>query len=297
MPTYQRNRGPALIDVDICSNQRKLSYSLILTHPPDLTQGPTTPHWWIAKECLKEGDHVLCNFENGIFSYDEKEMALVQERSPLSTVKFPEDSIILKFKAWLSGVWLLRLEPGQMSASTAEAHEALTISGDNFASWLLNFRRRRKMLSEIVESVRGAIDGLSNLSFVRAGREYVLVAQFGSINIDFDALSDGQRCLIVLHAVPIIARNMCTLLLLDEPDAHITSEEILPFLTALRRNTEQFAVQLMVASHHPHVIDLLSPETSWELVQQSDGVTAQLFKIDRASGLSASRFLLLRGRP
>lgn len=300
-PGYQIHDGTAHIELEVCSSRHRFRYALTLRRAAGLTElslGPTGPAWVIARECLWDGDLVLTSFVEGKFSVAGAESAvdLVQDRSPLQTVKFPEGSAVLTFKQWLFGLWLLRLQPARMKASAGEPDDALDVSGENFVGWLLNFRRQRKAMAAIVKAAAPSVDGLTALEFVRAGREYVLVAKFGAKSVDFDALSDGQRCLIVLHAVVVLVRQECTLLLLDEPDAHITSEEILPVLRALQRGAEDASVQLMVASHHPQVIDRMAPDSPWELVQKDGSVSARPFEVDLDMGVPASRHLLLRGR-
>jgi predicted ATPase len=298
---YQLQNGPAEIQMDVASARHRFEYSLSLKRIAGLSEvswDRSGPDFLIERETLADGGHVLASFEEGDFQAEgiDGVVKLVQDRSPLQTVQFPEKSAINQFKRWLHGIWLLRLEPREMEGSADEAADALDVSGKNFVAWLLNFRLKRKAMAQVVAAARGSVDGLSSLRFVRAGRDYVLVATLYDRDVDFEALSDGQRCLILLHAVLVLAQKQCSLLLLDEPDAHVTSEEILPLLDAVRANLQPAGIQVVIASHHPQVIDAMAPDSPWELVSTAAGVVAEPFRVDLKKGVSASRHLLLRGR-
>lgn len=307
-PEYQLGSGPARIQFDVEVARGHFTYELELAHGSngfrELSLGPLGPTWEVSREKLVRNNKTLAEYAGGLFRSDELEghdgsaaIPLVSDRSPLASVRFRKGSQVARFKGWAEDVWLLRLEPRRMEASTAEPSDGLATSGENFASWLLGFSRQKARLAEVVAALRGSIRGLKELAFERSGREQVLVARFeGGRKVDFDHLSDGQRCLIVLHAVMVLAIKDCDLLLLDEPDAHVTPTEIYPLLQRLRDLAEGTGTQVMVASHHPHVIDLMAPDTPWELIQEGGLVSAEPFRVDLSRGVTASRHLLLRGR-
>lgn len=302
-PDFQVSAGNAHVELQVSTRRGEFHYQLELLHHPtgfrELTLGPLGPDWAIAREELRLNGVALASFSNGTFSGVNVDGAipLAEDRSPLSTVRFPEKSDVAAFKAWAEGIWLLRLEPRRMVASAEEPSDGLAVSGENFVSWLMGFSRKKEQLSRVVASIGSSIKGLRELTLERAGRDRVLVAHFeGGAKVDFDQLSDGQRCLIVLHAVLVLAKRFCTLLLLDEPDAHVTPTEILPLFSALRERVEEAGIQVMVASHHPQVIDLMASDSPWELVLRDGQASAEPFLVDRSKGVSASRHLLLRGR-
>ena len=309
LPTYQVTPGLARVALDVQAAREAFHYEIELSLSPhgfrELSLGPLGADWALSREVLTCNGETLTEYANGLFRsahMDAPEVPrdpipLVDDRSSLSSIRFRDDSPVQRFKAWADGIWLLRLEPRQMAASAEEPEESLAVNGENFVAWLLGYKPRKGRLAQVVASIGPSIKGLQQLAFVRAGREQVLVATFeGGAQVDFDALSDGQRCLIVLHAVIVFARKDCTLMLLDEPDAHVTPTEILPLFTALQERVERAGVQVIVASHHPQVIDLLAADSPWEMVASNGQISAEPFRVDRGSGVSASRHLLLRGR-
>lgn len=300
-PDWQPGAGDAEICLDVATRSGLLEYRLQLRHQPDgpreSTLGPLGMGWSVLGEALTCQGRWVTSFHEGVFRGEGLEGAipLASDRSPLSSVRFPAESPVRRFKDWVEGMWLLRLEPQQMKASADGPEEGLYTSGENFVGWLLTFPRRKKALQRIVESVGGSVRGLERLTLERSGREWVLVAGFEhGARVDFDRLSDGQRCLIVLHAVLVLAAPWCHLLLLDEPDAHVTSCEIQPLFETIRARADQGRFQTIVASHHPQVIDILAADEPWELILGGGTVHAEPFRVDRSRGIPASRHLLLR---
>lgn len=291
-PGYRLDQAPAVISLELATRRGPLRYELVLDQP-------TGAAWTVLSESFSHGDQVVARFVDGSFSAPGvgQDIPLSKDRSSLAAVRFPAESSVELFRAWLDGIWLLRLEPRRMLREADEPAQELDVSGQNFVAWLLGFDRRREQLRLIVASLDGSVPGLEALRLERAGREHVLVAQLaGGAQVDFDRLSDGQRCLIVLHAVIVLARRSCRLLLLDEPDAHVTPTEILPLFAALRSQVVERGAQVMVASHHPQVIDLLAAEAPWEFVLREGRATAEPFRVPLDRGIPASRHLLLRGR-
>ena len=279
-------------------------YLLELEQPPghrELSMGHVGPAWSIVREEVSSGDEEpYARLNNGVFSSAgiSGSVPVVSDRSPLSTVQLPPDSPVGHLKRWLDAVWLLRLEPRRMVGRSSRGAAHLDVSGENFASWLrFHAEEVPGVCAQVVDSMDGSVDGLASLDFLPLGRDVVLVARFADgRSIDFDALSDGQRVLIVLHAVMELAGRSCRLLLLDEPDAHITPEEIGPVFSRVRALAVLRGLQVIVASHHPSVIDILAPDSPWEL-QARDGVVQALpLEFPRDEGLAASRYLVLRGR-
>lgn len=302
-PDYAVGEGPRRLAIELLLEQASFRYELELQAPEasghELSPGPLSPRWEIRRERLNMGERQLTDFVGGVLTSADVEgrVPLTKDRSPLATVAFPERSPVRTFKRWVDSVWLLRLEPQRMLASAEAPSYSLDVSGENFVSWILSFSGKKKTLGRVALAVRPSIAGLVDLNLERAGREWVLVASFESgAKVDFDALSDGQRCLIVLHAVIALVPRACSLLLLDEPDTHVTPTEILPLFTALRDQASRSGMQVMVSSHHPQVIDLLAPDTPWELVLRQGKVHAEPFRVDLDRGVPASRHLLLRGR-
>ncbi|MEI6421240.1 MAG: AAA family ATPase [Lentisphaerota bacterium] len=78
----------------------------------------------------------------------------------------------------------------------------------------------------------------------------------GEHSFDFTDLSDGQRQLIVLYTVlQSLKQNIFSVLLIDEPDNFVSLREIQPWLKSLEDACKDKAVQSIIISHHPEIIN------------------------------------------
>jgi predicted ATPase len=213
----------------------------------------------------------------------------------------PEHSRLDRFLRYMRTVRALKLVPSQIESATHEEQRALHRSGSNFPSWYRHLAQERAgHLHELFEELRRALPGFRSLALVgagRSGRSRDLVARFdspggGEHELELEALSDGQRALIVLYTLLLDLRSGSRLVLLDEPENFVGLTEIRPWLHALD-DALGSGGQLLLVSHHPEVIDSLAAERPL-LFERVDGgpvrVRADVFARDE--GLRASEQLL-----
>lgn len=125
------------------------------------------------------------------------------------------------------------------------------------------------------EALREIIPGFQQLRMQSAGRAKVLVATFrypggSSYDLDFDALSDGQKMLFVLYTILHGVAPYRPALCLDEPDNFVSMREIQPFLTELADISDETGLQVLLISHSPEVIDYVGPSGAI-LFERPDG--------------------------
>jgi hypothetical protein len=280
----------ARISLTLHDGVSPLTYALVLQrHAPDAER---PEGWTMIEEAVRQGERAWVA-ERGELRVGDDLTLIADDRSFLAGLGFAEGSAPAKLKAWARGLLLLRLEPQRMVNRAETPSPSLMSSGENLVAWLFGRPDRAKGLRRLVRVAAHSMDGLTGLEFERAGRSSVLVARFEDGRmIDFHRLSDGQRCLLALYATLTFTARAVSLLLLDEPDAHVTSAEILPLFTALRALPGD--AQVIVASHHPQVIDLLTSDLAVELIWRGAGVVAEPFGAQIPAGVSASEYLLLR---
>jgi len=95
----------------------------------------------------------------------------------------------------------------------------------------------------------------------------------------------------ILHAIP----ERASLLFFDEPDNYVALAEIQPWLSAMRQAmVDAGKGTLMVASHHPEVIDYLSADQTLYFWRDEDGpARVRNVMVDRKQGLPLSEWLRL----
>ncbi len=213
----------------------------------------------------------------------------------------PEHAHLTRFLRYMRSVRALKLMPSQIESATHDEQRALRRNGENFPAWYRHLAQERAGdLHELFTELRRALPGFRSLALVGGhwrGRSRDLVARFdspggGEHEHELEALSDGQRALVVLYTLLLDLRSGPRLLLLDEPENFVGLTEIRPWLQALD-DALAHGGQVLLASHHPEVIDSLAAERPL-LFERVDGgpvrVRADVFARD--DGLRASEQLL-----
>jgi len=132
----------------------------------------------------------------------------------------------------------------------------------NFAEWYRHLRLSSGRVSEeLRKSLQEMIDGFESLDLEAAGlNTYVLQVSIGKtkpLTYAFDELSDGQRALVGLYTILHYVRASAAMLCIDEPDNFVALAEIQPWLFRLD-NLEEAGSQVLIASHHPEMLNQLA---------------------------------------
>ena len=201
--------------------------------------------------------------EGPIFSVDwtQSGLAVVADR--------PDNTLLQEFRRQVHRLTIASLEPRQMLAVSDVEANTPEVSGKNFASW---YRGRLQAdpsrTVKVDDRLRDILPGFCGLKSMRQSTEHwELHVEFSSAEgkqntYRFDALSDGQRALIVLYLL-LFADDANRTLLLDEPDNYITLPELQPWLAELKDECGDELPQTVLISHHPETLDFLPDNTIW----------------------------------
>jgi predicted ATPase len=288
-------------EIDVETERGMLSYVLRLSH--DVEEMTAT----IAVEELSLDSKKLYSFSDGEillhsdgdspakgpfqFSPQRSYLASFAPRAPLSP--------IASFKHFLQQCGMLHLDPARMGALATSEDSSMLGDGANFASYCRQkLQEEPESMQFAHETLQGIIPGFRQLRMQSAGRAKVLVATFNypggsAYDIDFNALSDGQKTLIVLYVVLFLAASSMTTLCLDEPENFVSIREIQPFLTALADISDETGLQVLIISHSPEVIDYLGPEGAI-LLERPDGGHTRIGTLPTGGSLRLSE-LMARG--
>ncbi|HEX2571557.1 MAG TPA: AAA family ATPase [Polyangia bacterium] len=182
---------------------------------------------------------------------------------------------LLKVFSTVSDILPFRLAPTQMEVLASTPAAALAPDGANFAAWLLMFDRRFPERREAMErQVAAVLPAFRRFHLVPEGEQFRLVTEWRSASgktgrFDFNELSDGQRLIAVLAGIAVAteAEGRASTLVLDEPDNYVALPEIQPLLLSLM---DQPGMQLIVASHHPEIIDLMAKDYGIVFTREDD---------------------------
>ncbi|MBI4568211.1 MAG: AAA family ATPase [Planctomycetes bacterium] len=232
-------------------------------------------------------------------------------RSALATVRIrPENRRLTWFKEWLDGVTCVQVNPGIMQQTAERGVREPAHDLADFASWYYHLALARVDVADSLKlELRDVMPGFQHLCFVPAGRDtHLLEAQFQPVSgknnkvfhttfvtYSFDELSDGQRALIALYALLFAYAKRPGLLCIDEPDNYVALREIQPWLFELIDAADESGAQILVASHHPELMNQMLPHCGLRFVRSETGaVSATPFTAPDDTTLTAAE-LVARG--
>jgi len=182
------------------------------------------------------------------------------ERSGLSSI-LAASALPPAFDSWLRNLVCVQPKPSAMG-SISDRPEPYPARGlENFASW---FRDASAVAQKnLNEKLQEALSGFNRIKLKNiSGTTKALTVAFQSMNREavftFEELSDGQRVLIALHALIHLGLKQGSTLCIDEPDNFIALAEIQPWLIELMDQAEEVGSQLIIASHHPELINQMA---------------------------------------
>lgn len=182
------------------------------------------------------------------------------------------------FKSWLAQMIILAPIPSLITGeSTGETLEPKQ-DGSNFAKWVSGLLSRYpaaysqidKYLREVMPDIPDIQDFL-NEQIGRNAKSMIVrfEANNTTLSIDFEDLSDGEKCFF-LCAVVLAANKYYGPLFCfwDEPDNYLSLSEVGHFVMSLRRSFKNSG-QILVTSHNEEAIRKFSDENTFVLDRKS----------------------------
>ena len=206
-------------------------------------------------------------------------------------------SAIDRFLSSVGTIFFFSPDPRQMEWSSSAEARSLNVEASNLPSWLRAVSQENPQeFLDLTKSLREVIIGFEQLRFLDLGASKALQVVFSSAKGRFIEgildLSDGERCLIALYSVLNIYAKRGYTLVFDEPDNFLALDEIGPWLHRLRDEVDESNAQVIVASHHPDIIDYLAADDTFIVTRpSSDIVRIAPFLVDREDGGTASEEL------
>jgi len=203
------------------------------------------------------------------FSIDWHIMALPIIQNPAAS-----DSIDL-FRAWLARMVLVSPIPKLMGSDAAHGAAYLNEDASNWGDWLSGLLDRYPAAyPSVAEFLKNLMPELNDFHFDKMGKNSKeLLLRFETNDKEYKtssaSLSDGEKCFFLCAVV--LAANKYDgpfLIFWDEPDSHLSLNEVRHFVMDLRRGFGQ-AGQLIMTSHNPEAIRRFSGENTWVLGRRS----------------------------
>lgn len=277
--TAWQNLNGQRFELDLRSERGLYRYALKLEHAQDRRRCR------VMHESLRLDDRPLLGFEGGDLQlYNDAHhpgprFSFDWDRSGLATVYArPENQRLTEFKQRLRGITFVRPCPPMMDSDSQTESEELDPTAANFASWY-RFVARQDISRQLdlFQELRQTLEGFDSIKLDGSADSTVTMrVVFKSpggkpLSFKFGQLSDGQRQLIVLHALLYGVSDEHRTLFLDEPDNYVALREVQPFLTSLTDAAGRGVDQAVIISHHPEAIDYLAAENGVWLSRDGNG--------------------------
>ena len=179
------------------------------------------------------------------------------------------------FREWLARMIVIapipRLMRGETVAETLEPTEDASNLADWLSGLLAQYPAAYAPLSVYLQEV---MPDLQDFRFERSGKEAKsLLVRFKAGNaqheLDFDALSDGEKCFFLCGVMVAANRSYGPLLAFwDEPDNYLSLGEVSHFMMTLRRGFHQGG-QILMTSHNEEAVRRFSSDNTWVLSRKS----------------------------
>ena len=243
---------------------------------------------------LVRHEHLECN-GNNLYEAKVGEVRLYDDEGAAPAKVFPFDSRrsyvsffepsvgrqrIAWFREIVGAIRLLKLEPTAITRLAGAGVHAPARNGADFAAWYRQLQEEEPDKAQaLLADLQRIFTRFRHLRFrpVTPDSKELLVSfdapDGATYDVSLEAVSDGQRALIVLYALLQVAAHKGSILFLDEPDNFVPLLEIHPWLARLRQAVEEAGGQLFVISHHPEVIDDLAPFAAFHFSRPDGGAT------------------------
>lgn len=180
------------------------------------------------------------------------------------------------FIASLSNLYNVRLNPWTFVNASSPVSTFLKRDGSNLAGWLAGQMAHFTKAAKVVERWTRALGVPVNPRFVNSpeGNVFELELRYGgeTQTARLSDLSEGQRCLLAIHALLADVEADGGTLLLDEPDNFLSYAEVQGLIGEIQSASLHEGAQIIVASHNPALMRALG------------GVYGVRFYRDKANG-------------
>lgn len=293
VPRWLRGEKPQSfeqrVELELEGREGPLCYRLVIEHNERIGKSR------VLSEALLDGTSPIFGFHEGTVQLYRRNYAegptyaFDWNGSAIGTVLHPEIQHIEWFKERLRNTACLRIDAPRMVARSEREEPQPERDLSNFASWY-----RRALVAnaaagaDYLTDIREVLGGMESLDLHDLGQGImVLRAAFehpneqprpgrrrrGTFWLEFQELSDGQRALIGLYALLHFLLKEGAALCIDEPDNFVALAEIQPWLLAVADRVDDFGAQVLIASHHPEILNLLAADHGIVLERDGSGPT------------------------
>ncbi|MGL4551073.1 MAG: AAA family ATPase, partial [Gemmataceae bacterium] len=183
---------------------------------------------------------------------------------------------IKQVRRFFSDMNVIAPAPSELSGFSDGESTVLAANGSNVAECLNTLLiRYPAAYASVIDYLKAHIPDISSFRNAPRGETgHQLIVEFegaqsGRLSLDFDKLSDGEKCFFLSAVVVALNEKARPVFCMwDEPDNHLSLPEIGHFMTGLRRMTNQNG-QFIATSHHPETIRRFSEDSTLVFTRKS----------------------------
>jgi predicted ATPase len=273
MLTRRQTANTQRFELEIEGNGGLYKYELSIEHEE------TRQRVRVSHEYLGFDNKPLLRFEKGdahLYRDDHSEGPTYPfdwDHSAVATLPPRKDNTRLTwFRERMKRIIIIQVIPPMMRSESSKEEPRLSAKTENFVSWYRHVSQDQGKAFEITKALRDILEDFNYFKFSEFGEQHrILNVFFNETSYRFNELSDGQRALIVLYAVLLFARSGDYTLCIDEPENFLALPEIQPWLTLLQDSCADEALQALLISHHPELINYLASSAGYWFERSSNG--------------------------
>ena len=189
----------------------------------------------------------------------------------------PNNRKLTRFKKEIGNYIIVSSCPPLIEPETRSADEFLEPLMENFVGWFNRYSQENMgSIEALFKALRESLPGFKSIRVRESGetsralKSVFLNSSNKSVEYGFDQLSDGQRALIVLYSLILLADHRVSLFI-DEPDNYLSLREIKPWLAHATEECGEAVEQIIIVSHHPVTIDHMAGAQGRWFSRQGDG--------------------------
>ena len=296
-------RNEQRFEIEARVNEEVYHYSLIVEH--DRFRGMIR----VGEETLEHDGNPIFEFKDGNaqlydddysqgpsypFDWSQSGIGFLVERH--------DNKKLTRFKEDIANYIIVSCCPPIMSAETRTEDEFLEPLMQNFVGW---YRRAAQenmnSIAPLFETLREALPDFDSINLTESGENSrALKAIFRGpsselIRYSLDQLSDGQRALIAMYSLTHLSTARQVSLFIDEPANYLALGEVQPWLAEAVERAGESLGQVVVASHHPVIIDYMAGANGRWFFRDGDGpVRVSKEPKNTIDGLSLSEIIARR---
>ena len=295
--TVGQNRNTQHFEIDTDTDEHTYRYALTIEHDPGRDR------MRINKETLEHDGRPIFEFENGQaqlyhddytagpsypFDWTLSGLGTLNER--------PGNQKLTRFKKELRNYIVSGICPPLFRSETRTEDSFIDPLMENFVSWYRHhFQENMGSIGALFAALRDSIPSFYSIRLSESGensRAFKAVFRSASnkrVEYGLDQLSDGQRALIALYSLILLAEDRRVSLFIDEPDNYVALREIQPWLAEAAGRCGESLEQITVISHHPVTIDYLGGAHGRWFFRNGDGPARVGEEPEPAKGLTLAQ--------